>query len=165
MDKKLLILILFLSIGFANVKMIYPTQMDFKEDYVDFAQTIRYMKGTNLGDIAPGQTLQLTIDRSSISERALPGEDFLWNSLQISAPEVGWEKKNSELTPSLLTVYLTVPKDAMGVKSFYITAMNTEGQRGLRTPEKVPLEININEDVFEFLITEDQMYYAKAGRI
>ena len=160
-----MVLILLLSIGLADVRMIYPKHMSFTEDYINYGESTRYMGGANLGDIAPGQTLRIIIERTSASAKALPGEEFLWNFLEISAPEPGWTKQDSSLGPSMLAVSLTVPKEATGTKSFFITAVNTEGARGLRTPEKVPLQMNIEADIFEYLVSEGGTYYAYAGRL
>ncbi|RLG21574.1 hypothetical protein DRN74_01580 [Candidatus Micrarchaeota archaeon] len=166
MLRKLPIALLFiLTISLANIYMLYPKRITFTEERLDLDEGVRYLKGINLGDMAPGQTLKIIIDRRSSSERNLPGEQFLWNYLEISSYEEGWQVSSFETEPTMLSISITAPKTASGTSSFYLIAKNIEQEEGLRTPEKVLLQVNIKPDVFDYLVSENETYTAEAGRL
>jgi len=136
--KKLLLLILLISIACANVYLISPLEKTVEEiDHSDYELHITYLRDAHLGKIGPGQALDLVFLRNA-------DENFKWNGLEIL--ECSYEC-TTDTTEETITVSTQIPiGEPEGLKRVTLKFKN---DLNLRTPEIVS---------FTFMITKESLY-------
>ncbi len=148
--KTLVLLSLCLSIVSASIHVTFPKDITYNE-VVNVSTTHgepNYLKDAVLGSIAPGQTLDLTIDRSS-------GTAFFWDNLQIAVPD-GWQHTGAKHADDFHQ-QIIVPKDtALGV---YNLKMYASGDIQVVTPERINLTLNVRNDVYSFKVDSSYPVY------
>jgi hypothetical protein len=152
------LILLFMTVVFADISLLQPKTMLF--DRVTQVSTSpdlpNVLQGAELGNIAPGQTLAMLFSTTS-------GGNYDWLQASIVPPQ-GWAKEDAvtlERDVHTLTAYLYVPADAAeGTYTFDVVA--SRGVEGIRTPERVSITLNVQNDVFEYGFPEG--YVAIAGK-
>lgn len=152
------IVLIFVGLAFANINLIQPKNMLFDQVITVSDETGKpnVLRGAELGDIAPGQTLAMVFSTTS-------GGNFDWTQSVIVPPQ-GWEKEDAvalERDVHTLTSYLYVPANAAeGTYSFDVQL--SRGLEGIRTPEKVTMTLNVKNSVFDYGFPAQ--YAAAAGK-
>jgi hypothetical protein len=146
MNAKIAVFLVILSgiaLAAPQVTMLYPKQLTFTYvSHGDYPACI--LTGAELGDIGPGQTLTLVIDRSS-------GAPFPWSQVTLTPP-YGWAKEDT-IDPvrdiTNMTVTTTVPMNAASGR--YILKMTTESLRGeLECNGQVELGLTVKRFSYSF---------------
>jgi hypothetical protein len=134
---------LFLAIAAASIHMTYPKDVT----YSDIAKASNqsgdpnYLKQEKLGNIAPGQSFRLVIDR--YTER-----DFVWDNMDVAIPE-GWKKVGSK-SASEFIYEINVPKEtAIGP---YKIILSASVEIKVMTPNILNLTVDVRNDVYSFKV-------------
>ena len=134
---------LFLTLVSASIHITYPKDVTYSEVVKISKQSgePNYLKNEKLGNIAPGQSFRITIDRAS-------GTIFFWDNLDFAVPE-GWKKVGSKYA-SEFVYEVTVPKEtAIGT---YKIILSTSGDIKVMTQNVLNLTIDVRNDVYSFKI-------------
>jgi uncharacterized membrane protein len=134
---------LFLTIASASIHITYPKDVTYSEVVKISKQSgePNYLKNEKLGNIAPGQSFRITIDRAS-------GTIFFWDNLDLTVPE-GWKKVGSK-SASEFVYEVTVPKEtAIGT---YKIILSASGDIKVMTQNMLNLTIDVRNDVYSFKI-------------
>jgi len=148
--KTLVLLSLFTVVVSASIHMTFPKEVTYS-DVAKVSSTHgepNYLKDANLGSIAPGQTLDIVIDRST-------GTAFFWDNLQIAVPD-GWQHTGAK-HPDYFNWQLIVPKDA--ALGMYNLTMYASGDIQVVTPEIIRLALDVRNDVYSFKVDSSYPVY------
>lgn len=138
--KKLLALLILTSAAFASATMTYPREIAM--DYGSYNdQNVYYLGEFDLGNVAPGQTLELVFSRNTG-----PGNTE-------SDASIFWEKaEGTGVTSSLdgldLGVKHVIPASARGYYAFDLTLEGSEV--GTIAPHRMTIKTYVTEDVYSF---------------
>ena len=137
--KTLALLSLFTVVVSASIHITLPKDITYSEVVKVSSKhgEPNYLRDAVLGSIAPGQTLDLTIDRSS-------GTTFFWDNLQIAVPD-GWQHTGAKLAGEFHQ-QIIVPKDA--ALGNYNLTMYASGDIQVVTPEIIRLALDVRSDVY-----------------
>ena len=134
---------LFLTLASASIHITYPKDVTYSEVAKISKQSgePNYLKNEKLGNIAPGQSFRITIDRAS-------GTIFFWDNLDLAVPE-GWKKVGSKYA-SEFVYEVTVPKEA--ATGSYKIILSASGDIKVMTQNVLNLTIDVRNDVYSFNI-------------
>ena len=134
---------LFLTIASASIHITYPKDVTYSEVVKISKQSgePNYLKNEKLGNIAPGQSFRITIDRAS-------GTIFFWDNLDLAVPE-GWKKVGSKYA-SEFVYEVTVPKET--ATGSYKIILSASGDIKVMTQNTLNLTIDVRNDVYSFNI-------------
>ena len=134
---------LFLTIASASIHITYPKDVTYSEVVKISKQSgePNYLKNEKLGNIAPGQSFRITIDRAS-------GTIFFWDNLDLTVPE-GWKKVGSKYA-SEFVYEVTVPKET--ATGSYKIILSASGDIKVMTQNVLNLTIDVRNDVYSFNI-------------
>lgn len=133
---------LFLTLASASIHVTHPVDNVYSTvvKTSDLSGEPNYLKTEKLGNIAPGQSFKLTVDRAS-------GTIFSWDNLDLSVPE-GWKKAGSKFASEFI-YEITVPKEAAGT---YTLTLSASGDIKVMTPNVLSLTVDVRNDVYSFEI-------------
>jgi len=148
--KKLLALILLISISLANVYVISPVENTVTQiDHSDYEEHITYLKDSYLGKIGPGQRLDLKFSRDA-------DETFMWNSVEVLECDYNCQV---EITDDYFQVSLQLPiNEPEGMKKVKLQFKN---DLDLRTTEIVSFVFDATkENLYTFDVTDNLQVFA-----
>ena len=134
---------LFLTLASASIHITYPKDVTYSEVVKVSKQSgePNYLKNEKLGNIAPGQSFRIAIDRAS-------GTIFFWDNLDLTVPE-GWKKVGSKYA-SEFVYEVTVPKET--ATGSYKIMLSASGDIKVMTQNMLNLTIDVRNDVYSFNI-------------
>jgi hypothetical protein len=132
---------LFLTLASASIHITYPKDVTYSDivKISDQSGEPNYLKNEKLGNIAPGQTFRLTIDRAS-------GTIFFWDKLDLIVPE-GWKKVGSKYASEFI-YEVTIPKET--ATGSYKIIFSASGDIKVMTPNLLNLTVDVRNDVYSF---------------